>query len=235
MTASSTVAQEFDIDRLVRRALQLAGLLDAAQGAASPNWTAWASMARDFLEADVEHLQTLGLLQRSKDFYEVETVAGTDSYTLASDTLDVFGVAMYRDSDDIETSVQPVDQDRYHRITDKTTPGAPTLYFAQRGASFVVRLWPVPDADNLGTLIFQRHGVLPTMTEGSATPAFERHWNEYFMYSLAHKLALHAGQPLQRAVAFEKLATVAMTRAKSASVGDYTDTYLRLAHRTGWT
>lgn len=233
MTVSSTLVQEFDVDTLCKRAMQLAGLLDATQGTDSPNWTARSSMARDFLEAEIEHWQTLGILQRARDFYALDIDAADGTYTLPSGTLDVFGVAMYKlDGEDTETPVEPQSQDEYQRITDKTTAGRPTSYYAHRGATIAFYLWPVPDA--AGTLTLQRHKLLTTAREGSATLDLERHWNEAIMWSLAHKLAVASGLPIDRCRYMQGEAKEAIARAKAVSTTDFADTYLFNAHRTGW-
>lgn len=234
MTVSSTAAVEFDVDRVCQRAMQLAGLLDASQGTESPNWTERSAMARDFLEAEIEHLQTLGVLQRAREFYDLDVVEGTATYTLPSTTLDVFGVAMFAaDGEDTQTSVEPLVQDGYQRLTDKTSEGRPTLYFVQRGTTSTLYLWPVPDED--GTLTLQRHKLLTTATEGGSTTLdLERHWNEVLLWALAHKLAVAAGMSIDRCRYMQENAKKALERAKAISTADFADTHLRLSHRTGW-
>ncbi len=233
MTVSSTLVQEFDVDTLCRRAMQLAGLLDATQGTDSPAWTARSAMARDFLEAEIEHWQTLGILTRAKDFYELDIVDGTATYTLPTSTVDVFGVAMFKlDGEDTEVPVEPMSQDEYQRLTDKTTEGSPRHYYAHRGTTITLYLWTVPDEN--GTLTLQRHKLLTTATEGAATLDLERHWNEAILWRLAHKLVVHAGQPIERCRYFAQEAQAAVARAKSVSTTDNADTYLYNGHRTGW-
>lgn len=233
MTVSTTLVAEFDVDTLCRRALQLAGLLDASQGTDSPSWTARSAMARDFLEAEIEHWQTLGILQRARDFYEVDIVSGTATYTLPVATLDVFGVAMFaEDGEDVQTPVEPMSQDEYQRLTDKTTEGTPRQYFAQRGTTITLYLWTVPEAD--GTLTIQRHKLLTTAREGEKTLDLERHWNEAIMWSLAHKLSVASGIAIERCRYMQQQGAAAVARAKAVSTTDFADTYLFNAHRTGW-
>lgn len=236
MTVSSTSATELSVDQICRRAMQLAGLIEPAQGTDSPDWQAKSAMARDFLEADLEHLQTVGMFQRAVDFYEVTLTAATSTYTLPSATLDVFGAAMYQKTGETtQTAVTIVDRDYYQRITDKTAAGRPTVYYPARGQSVVVYVWPVPATADLGTVTFQRHKVLATATDGSATMDFERFWSEYFQWSLAHRLSLAAGIGLDRCRYFKSLADQALERAKSTSNQQFANTHIQIAHRTGWT
>ena len=100
MTIDSTAAVDMDVDRIVRRAMQLAGLMTPQQGPDDPAWIAQSGMARDFLEADAEHLQSVGIMQRNVEFYDVDIVAGTATYALPSSTLDVLGVAMFAADDE---------------------------------------------------------------------------------------------------------------------------------------
>jgi hypothetical protein len=81
MTAALTAAIDLPIDTIVLRAYQLAGLLDHSAMSAGPTWVSKASMARDFLELDLQGLQARGYLVRSIDFYPLTLVAGTNPST----------------------------------------------------------------------------------------------------------------------------------------------------------
>lgn len=236
MTISSTTSVELSIDTLVRRAYQLAGLMDAVQGPSSPNWSARAAMARDFMEMDLAALQAEGIMVREVDRYAL-TITGVDGanpYSLPANTLDVIGDAMFTKSGEtVETPVMMRSREEYHALSNKTAAGRPTLYYPERGATVRIYLWPVPSADNAGTLTVQRRKLIATSTDGSATLDLERLWTSYVVWSLAHKLANAAGLPpadrgYLRSQAERELAKAKLYSRQRAPNQMYLD------HRTGW-
>lgn len=198
MTAAATAAIDLPIDTIVLRAYQLAGLLDHGASTAGPTWTSRASMARDFMEIDLQGIQARGYLVRSLEFYPLTLVADTNPYTLPADTFDVIGTATYLPLGQTsgETHISMTDYYGYQKNTDKLAAGVPSVFYPHRVASFQVFFWPVPDANSLGTVTFQRRRILATMREGDKTIDCEAAWNEYFLYSLAHKLALANTLPM---------------------------------------
>ena len=192
MTASTNAAIDLPIDTIVLRAYQLAGLLDASAASSGPTWMSKASMARDFLEMDLQGISARGYLVRSLEFYQLALMADVNPYTLPATTFDLIGTATYLPAGQQsgETFVSMIDYYGYQKIADKLSHGVPSLFYPHRAAGFQVYLWPVPDASCLGTITFQRRRILATMREGDKTVDCEAAWNEYFLYSLAHKLAL---------------------------------------------
>jgi hypothetical protein len=192
MTAATSAAIDLPIDTIVLRAYQLAGLLDHSASSAGPTWVSKASMARDFLELDLQGLQARGYLVRSLEFYPLLLVAGTNPYDLPPDTFDVIGTATFLPlgSTTGQTQIAMLDYYGYQKISDKQSFGIPTLFYPHRAATFQLFFWPVPNASSLGTVTLQRRRILATMREGDKTVDCEAAWNEYFLYSLAHKLAI---------------------------------------------
>lgn len=192
MTAALTAAIDLPIDTIVLRAYQLAGLLDHSAMSSGPTWASKASMARDFLELDLQGLQARGYLVRSVDFFPLTLVAGTNPYNLPPVTYDLLGTASYLAPGQTtgETHISMIDYHAYQKISDKEAGGVPSLFYPHRAATFQVYFWPVPDASSLGTVTFERRRILATMREGDKTIDCEAAWNEYFLYSLAHKLAM---------------------------------------------
>lgn len=192
MTAAITAAIDLPIDTIILRAYQLAGLLDHSASSAGPTWASKASMARDFLELDLQGISARGYLVRSIDFYPLTLIAGRNPYDLPPETYDLIGTATYLPPGQTsgETHISMIDYHGYQKISDKLSGGVPSLFYPHRSAIFQVYFWPVPDATALGTVTFQRRRILATMREGDKTIDCEAAWNEYFFYSLAHKLAL---------------------------------------------
>jgi len=192
MTAATTAAIDLPIDTIVLRAYQLAGLLDHTAMSSGPTWMSKASMARDFLEMDLHGISARGYLVRSIDFYPLPLVANVNPYDLPAETFDLIGTATYLPEGQLsgETHLSMIDYYGYQKISDKLSTGVPSVFYPHRAATFQVFFWPVPDDGSLGTVTFQRRRILATMREGDKTIDCEAAWNEYFLYSLAHKLAM---------------------------------------------
>ncbi len=232
MTISATASIEMDVDRICKRALQLAGFLTPQQGPDDPAWISQSGMARDFLEADAEHLQAVGVLQRNVELYDLPLVAGTAVYELPSTTLDVLGVAMFQATgEDNATPVSMMDRDRYIRISDKTAEGRPTLYYPHKSAALSVYVWPVPT--DAGTLQLQRYKAVATSTNGTNTMDFERSWTQYFVWSLAYQLSVSKGAPAERLALLKSEANTALAQCTKSATQQLALRRTVLAHRIG--
>jgi hypothetical protein len=207
MTVALTAAIDLPIDTIILRAYQLAGLLDHSAMSSGPTWMSKASMARDFLELDLQGISARGYLVRSIDFYPLTLVAGTNPYDLPAVTFDLIGTATYLPlgQQSGETHIAMTDYYGYQKISDKLSAGVPSVFYPHRAATFQVYFWPVPDAGALGTVTFQRRRILATMREGDKTIDCEAAWNEYFLYSLAHKLALANTLPMPMVQEFRNM------------------------------
>lgn len=235
MTISTAATTELTIDVICRRAMQLAGLIEPQQGPDDPSWASKSAMARDFLEADVEYMQSVGLMTRAVELYSITMLTDVSTYALASTTLDVVGAAMFNSTGETtQTLVQIIDRDRYQRITDKSSSGRPTMYYPDRGSTVSVIVWPVPDSSNLGTLVVQRHKALATATDPTKTLDFERYWTEYFMWSLAHKLSVAAGLPIARVAYMRSQSDKALDRVMANSGRQRAASHFHIDHKTGW-
>lgn len=97
--------------------------------------------------------------------------AGTDTYTLDTDTIDIIE-HMLKDSENREFTLRRISVSTYAKLSDKTLTGRPSLIFVQRlAASTQIRLWPVPDRD--WTLVYWRLRGIDGLSSGSgdgATP-----------------------------------------------------------------
>jgi len=217
MTIATSAAIDLPIDTIILRAYQLAGLLDHSASSAGPTWMSKASMARDFMELDLQGLQARGFLVRSIDFYPLPLVADTNPYDLPPVTFDLIGTATYLPpgSTSGETHISMIDYHAYQKISDKQSGGIPSVFYPHRAATFQVYFWQVPDAMSLGTVNIQRRRILATMREGDKTIDCEAAWNEYFMYSLAHKLALANTLPMAQIQELRGMKTESFMHARN--------------------
>jgi hypothetical protein len=79
-------------------------------------------------------------------------VAGTPSYTLPAEIIDVLDAVLRRSGKD--TPMMPMGREEYLAIPDKTLRGRPDRYFTDRQAAAVVmKLWLVPE-NSTDTIIY---------------------------------------------------------------------------------
>ena len=233
MTVNSTSTRELDINRLVMLAIQKAGLLPAGAPRTGIQWDNLSAQARDFLELEVDYLQAQGALSRAVELYDIQLVAGTASYALPATTFSVGGDAMYAaPGEATQTVVGQIDRARYQLISDKTSQGAPTMYYAEAHATITLFLWTVPDA--AGTLTVQRHRLLGDNNDGSKTLDLERHWAKYIVNAVAHEMAQAAGADNAKLGYLRSERSMALETSKVAG-GQNTGDQIFVDHRTGWT
>lgn len=204
MTVASESTREFDINLIVRRAFQVAGLLHASS---QPDENDFA-LGRDLLETVIRHLSTRGIIARTVAFYDLELTAGTYRYSMPSTVLDVFGDAMYIDPDEDpaeaagELLVSPIDRQRWQTLTSKNAESAPTLYYAHRETTPVeVFFWPIPS--EAGTVRLQTQRLLANCNEGTATVDLESYWTRCLVWTLSAELAAAKTLPVGRIAYFE--------------------------------
>jgi hypothetical protein len=197
MTVSANTAFELGRDVLIRRACQLAGLLEASQTMTGDD----ISLAADLLQVELLALQTEGVVVTHVERTTLTLVAGTAEYTLPADTLDVAispdnVVGTVYVSGGNETPVAAIARGDYQMISMKTTQGTPTTAFIERGATVKVVLWPVPSAAS--TLRYSRMRLPRDNDTGIVTLDLARRWQKAIMLSLAYNLALAKSAPLGR-------------------------------------
>lgn len=231
MTISSSRTRELDIDTIVVRAFQMAGLLSSEQSASSVT-SGQGQMARDFLELLVDSLQAYGAIVRTTVFYDLDVTANDGQYNLDSSTLDVLGAAMWvADGGDAQTAVLPMSREEYQLIGNKDASGSPTRFFLDRTASMTLFMWPVPDEN--GTLTLQQHRLLADCDDGSKTVDLERHWVRSLVLGLASDLAMASSLPEERVSMLRGQYEREVEKARGFSLPSL-PTRMVLNHPTGW-
>lgn len=232
MTVSTSSTRELDINRIALLAAQVAGLLPAGAPQSGVQWEKYARQARDFLELEIDGIQAEGLLARTVEFYDVQLVAGTTTYTLPSTTLSVIGDAMYAaPGSENQQLVAVIDRDRYHLIANKDTDGTPSLFYAQSHGVVTLFVWPVPDA--AGVLTVQRQRLLYDNDDGTNTVDLERHWMKYVVFAVGHWMALSNGIDPSKCGYLNAKAEKALMAALSRSAQP-TPGQIENDHRSGW-
>lgn len=193
MTVSASTGREQTVGKLLRRAFQLAGLLEASQQLSAAD----RELARSCLEDILDDTENMGRpIMRARDFATVTLASGTYAYTLASTVVDVIGDGMFIAADEsdpaaAEISVQAATMQEWHMLSAKSATGEPSLYWADRSANAIVlRYWPVPSADEDGATI--RHIVhrrLSDADDDASTVDLETSWMAWLKWELASYIA----------------------------------------------
>jgi hypothetical protein len=88
--------------------------------------------------------------------------AGTATYTMPSDTIDLIEhqVRQGTGTNQIDTSLERISVSTYAQQTNKNTEGRPTQIFVERLAtSTQVTLWPVPDSNIYSLAYYRLRGI----------------------------------------------------------------------------
>lgn len=203
MTVSTTQVHDYSLSTLARLAFRTAALIGPYQDIDQVQ-QGWAG---ELLDLIVNQMQIKGLFAKTIDFETVTLVTNSFQYTMAADVLDVTGPAMFIDASQTdltqataETPVTPMTRDEWQTLSSKDAEGPPTRYYVHRVSTPpVIYLWPVPSSRESGAHIrFQKHRLRKTSSDLSKTGDFEQYWQKYFVYALAHELALASAMPMDR-------------------------------------
>jgi hypothetical protein len=217
MATASTSAFELTRDGLIRRAFQLAGLIEASQQPSAED----IAMAADVLAMVLLDLQADGIVPTQVTRTTVALVAGTASYTLPDDTLDVVVdvngfVGTIVPSSGSETPVHTMPRSDYVGIPIKTTEGTPTRVFVERSASVTLVFWPVPSAT--ASFRYSQLRFARDVTSGSVTLDLSKRWQLALCYDLASHVALMKSVPLDRQQMLREEAEALKRRCRSSDV-----------------
>lgn len=189
MTIAATRTAEFDIDAIVRQAFRYAGLTNEHTVLS----TEQKGDAMEKLELVVDELEAEGFLERNTVFETVTLADGDDTYSFATSTLDVVGVATVPDG----VTLGPATREELQVLQQATgAEGSPSHYFIDRSTSPIsVVFWPVPGADDdTDVVTFKVQRLRADNQTGTATMDFERFFIRAFVLQLAHELALSNGR-----------------------------------------
>lgn len=240
MTISTSTTRRMTINKVVLRAGQMAGIWDAEQPMTGAKWTQTSSMARDFLQAIVDALTAQGVMARFVEFYTVQMVVGTFSYTLPSSVLDLVGDGAYlpagTDTTVVvvngETIVTSIPREKWQRLSAKDADGNPTLYYPHKANdNLIAYVWPTPS--EAGRVRFQALKHIADTNDGNATLDLQIEWWEHIMDKLAYSLAKSSSMPMEDKAVLRSDAGLTRDQAKSSSFQRQPNQFV-LRHRTGW-
>lgn len=193
MTISASFSFNPSADAIVKQALQLAGLLALGQ---QPQ-TQILSDARDMLTTLLKALQNKGVVLTTAERKTLPLVAGTASYNLDADTIDVeFPTTLTAAGATSETFVERMVYSQFQELTDKSAQGTPTRAYVERLATVSVTFWNVPNGSF--TWNYRRIRLIRDMSDGAATLDMTQRWIEAIVWKLAQRMALAGVMPASK-------------------------------------
>lgn len=197
MTISANSNFELSRDQLLRRACQLAGVLDA-QGQPESNDL---DLAVDLLGMELDALQAEGIVLRTAERASLPLLAGVVSYTLDNDCIDCFigpdnflGTIL-QTTGTTETRVKAITRHEYQTnlLNKQATSNPPTHCYVEKQAVVKVLFWPIPSADC--TFNYQKIRLVRDADTGAVTLDVSRRWQKAICYAIAWQVALAKSKP----------------------------------------
>jgi len=118
--------------------------------------------------------QNRGLNLFTIDSGTLSITAGTATYTLPSDTIDIIEhqVRTGTGTNQTDTNLERISVSTYAQQSNKNTQGRPTQIYVERLATETkVTLWPVPDSTQTYTLAYYRLKGIDGLSSGIGTTA----------------------------------------------------------------
>jgi hypothetical protein len=233
VTIAATRTRELDINTIIARAMQLAGLMNPQQSTSDPTFAPYRQMALDFLETICKETQAEAVIERHVVLQTATVTASNATVTLATSAMAMLGDAMFTQTGDtIAVPVTLIDIATYQAIPDKTTTSDyPSLGYFNRQPTPTITLWPVPDTG--GTLSVQSHILAADVSDATNTLDFERHWTGFFMWELAYWMSTSGTMPIA-----DRMALRAEARNRKEVASSYSHSLLpkqiRFGHKTPW-
>ena len=167
-----------------------------------------AATGRDMLSDISSELAAEGIFQRAVQVQYVALVQGQNQYPMPEDVVGIVGNGSYIDPTqsqvpfqaNSETPVQMRDRSFWQNMTAKGSQGRPFVgYFAREAPLSTLYIWPTPSATEVGGKIrFQIQQTRPDVTDGTKTLPYERYWTDFFVWELAHYLAVENSLAMER-------------------------------------
>jgi hypothetical protein len=218
VTTSANPVPDLQRDQLITAAHRISGIIGPGQ---EPDADQIAAASIHFNLALLE-LQMRGIVLTSRVRTTLALLDSTASYTLDTDTIDVFKsgdniIGTIVDSDSQETPVYAVSATDYQRIMDKTQEAErPTKCFIDKGGNTLTAyFWPVPSDDI--TFSYTKVRLLRANDTGATTMELRRTWAPWMLYRLASGVAMDNSKP-ELGLNFLRVAEGLLTHAQATDV-----------------
>lgn len=239
MTVSTSFAREFQVQDLIRRAYQMAGLKMPVHRSGAGIDSNEMAMARDFLEFRIDELQTKATGDRFRLWGTKTLTPNVSGVNLDTDAIDVEGVAStYLNATDIRVPCLPVTHEVYwSNPAVSVTTGRPIQYYVNRAIAATTRVyptvyfWPIPD--QAYTFRYRYVRFTRDVDLDSVTVDLEPYWSRWLVLALAADLAEASNKPTDHVARLEGKAQQSEKAARDYS-RPHGAMQIRLAHRGPW-
>jgi len=153
------------------------------------------------------NILTLEWQNRGLNLFTIESgtqalTAGTATYTLPTDTIDIIEHQLRTGTgtNQIDTALERISVSTYAQQTNKNITGRPTQIFVQRKATeTTVTVWPVPDSTTSYTLFYYRLKGIDGLAAGiSGSAAIPPRFVPALVSGLAYYIAMKKPESAER-------------------------------------
>lgn len=173
---------------IIRNAYQIAGIVSPGS---EPD-TGQTAFASDLLNTRIKALQSEGIILVTLERTVMPLTAGTASYDLAADTLDVDPGTPYVTGSAINVPMEWYSRAQYMALTVPNTPGQPTSIYIEKTSTITAHLYPVPDS-NWTSMTLPRIKLVNDMLTGNSTTGLQAKYLRTFIFGVAADLAMAHG------------------------------------------
>jgi hypothetical protein len=160
------------------------------------------------------NLMTLEWQNRGLNLFTIDSgtlaiIAGTATYTMPSDTIDLLEHQLRTGTgvNQTDTALERISVSTYAQQTNKNTQGRPTQIFVQRlPTETKITLWPVPDLTTPYTLLFFRLKGIDGLSSGvgSSVSSVPPRFVPALVAGLAYYVAMKKPEAAQRVAALKQ-------------------------------
>jgi hypothetical protein len=160
------------------------------------------------------NLMTLEWQNRGLNLFTIDSgtlaiIAGTATYTMPSDTIDLLEHQLRTGTgvNQTDTALERISVSTYAQQTNKNTQGRPTQIFVQRLPTETrITLWPVPDLTTPYTLLFFRLKGIDGLSSGvgSSVSSVPPRFVPALVAGLAYYVAMKKPEAAQRVAALKQ-------------------------------
>jgi hypothetical protein len=138
----------------------------------------------------------------------IPLVAGTATYNLPADTIDIIEHQLRTGTgaSQLDTTLERISVSTYAAQSNKALTGRPTQIYVDRGLTTSVTLWPVPDASQTYQLFFYRLKGIDGLASGvGGNAAIPARFVPALVAGLAFEIASKKPEAAQRALVLKQL------------------------------
>jgi hypothetical protein len=194
MATSGTATFDLDLAELVEEAFERAGS-ELRSGYDMRT-------ARRSLNILLSEWANRGINMWTMDSGVIPLIAGTSTYSLPTDTVDVFEHVIRTGAGVVATQadmvIARISAPVYAAIPSKLAPGRPIQVWVQRLSTPQITVWPVPDASSTYQFVYWRLRRLQDAGNGSDTQDIPFRFLPAMAAGLAYHLALKLPNGLER-------------------------------------